>query len=178
MAEAAVRYLNAQAASETPAAELVPMDGYHLDNRILKARGLLARKGAPETFDASGFCNAIRRLQSTEKELFFPLFDRQLDLSIANAIAIHQETPIIVVEGNYLLLNSDPWKSLANVYSATIFVSPTLEVLENRLIQRWIEHGFDSAAALKRAKMNDLPNAELVINNSVDADLTLSQNDH
>ncbi|MCV6822961.1 MULTISPECIES: nucleoside triphosphate hydrolase [Halocynthiibacter] len=178
LAEAVVRSLNAQAASEIPAAELVPMDGYHLDNRILKARGLLARKGAPETFDAAGFCDAIKRLQSTEKELFFPIFDRQLDLSIANAIAIHQETPIIVVEGNYLLLKSDPWKSLANVYSATVFVSPTLEVLENRLIQRWIEHGFDSPTALKRAKMNDLPNAALVVNNSVAADLTLGQNDH
>ncbi|MEW2919684.1 hypothetical protein AB1A64_21645 [Ruegeria sp. ANG10] len=176
LAEAVVQSLNAQQSSAIPLATLVPMDGYHLDNRVLETRGFLARKGAPETFDAVGFCNAIKTLQSAQHESFHPRFDRQMDLAIANAIAVHPETPTVVVEGNYLLMDSDPWRALADVYTATVFVSPTLEELETRLQRRWVKHGFDPKAALQRAKTNDLPNAERVIRDSRKADLALNQN--
>ncbi len=176
LADAVVQSLNAQQSSAVPSATLVPMDGYHLDNRILETRGLRAKKGAPETFDAVGFCTAIGALQSARHESFHPMFDRQMDLAIANAIAVHPETPIVVVEGNYLLMKSDPWRTLEDVFAATVFVSPTLEELESRLQQRWIKHGFDPETALQRAKTNDLPNAERVIRDSRKADLTLSQN--
>ena len=175
LAEAVVQSLNAQQSSAVPLATLVPMDGYHLDNRVLEARGLRAKKGAPETFDAVGFCKAIRALQSARDESFLPMFDRQMDLAIANAIAVHPETPIVVVEGNYLLMKSDPWRTLEDVFAATVFVSPTLEERESRLEQRWIKHGFDPETALQRAKTNDLPNAEHVIRYSRKADLTLRQ---
>ncbi|WP_171239259.1 uridine kinase [Ruegeria sp. HKCCA5491] len=176
LAESVVQSLNAKQNSAVPLATLVPMDGYHLDNRVLEARGFLARKGASETFDAIGFCNAIKKLQSAQHESFHPRFDRQMDLAIANAIAVHPDTRTVVVEGNYLLMDSDPWRTLADVYAATVFVSPTLEELVKRLHHRWIKHGFDPKTALQRAKTNDLPNAERVIRDSRKADLTLNQN--
>ncbi len=79
------------------------MDGFHLDNRILDARGLRPRKGAPETFDAAGFIHMIRRL-ATEDEVIIPVFDRPRDIAIAGAQVIGATTKIAVVEGNYLLL--------------------------------------------------------------------------
>ncbi len=177
LAEAVVLTLNAQQSSAVPVATLVPMDGYHLDNRILEPRGLLTRKGAPETFDAVGFCTAIKGLQSARHESFHPSFDRQMDLAIANAIAVHPDTPTVVVEGNYLLMDSDPWRGLADVFTVTVFVSPDLEELKSRLQHRWIKHGFDPKSALQRATMNDLPNAELILRDSRKADLTLTQCD-
>lgn len=176
LAEAVVQSLNNAEPSVFPQAALLPMDGYHLDNRILESRGLLARKGAPETFDANGFCDAVRRLSLATRESFHPKFDRQMDLSIANAISIQPETPVVVVEGNYLLLESDPWSSLSEVFAATVFVSPPLEDLKDRLQQRWINHGLDPAAAMQRAVGNDLPNAELVLRESREADRCLNQN--
>ncbi|NOD47710.1 MULTISPECIES: uridine kinase [unclassified Ruegeria] len=176
LAETVVKSLNTQQNSVVPFATLIPMDGYHLDNGVLEPRGLLPRKGAPETFDGIGFCDAIRRLQSARHELFYPKFDRHMDIAIANAIAVHPETPVVVVEGNYLLMDSDPWRTVADAYAATVFISPTLEELESRLQQRWIKHGFDPKSALRRAKSNDLPNAQLVIRNSRKADLNLNQN--
>ncbi|MEM5476455.1 nucleoside triphosphate hydrolase [Pacificibacter sp. AS14] len=177
LAEAVVDALNDAAEGEIPVAALVPMDGYHLDNVILKAKGLFERKGAPETFDAHGFCDALSRLSDQSAELFFPRFDRGMDLSVAGALSIHPKTPIIVVEGNYLLLKSAPWSSLKDLFSASVFVSPTRQVLRDRLVQRWIDHGLSPDAALKRASGNDLPNAERVLNESTKADLTLPQSD-
>lgn len=175
LAETVVQKINRESDAALPEVALLPMDGYHLDNHILDSRGLLARKGAPETFDAYGFCEAVKRLSLSQEELFFPRFDRQMDLAVANSIAIHPETQVILVEGNYLLLKSHPWSSLRDVFTHTIFLCPPLDVLQERLIQRWITHGLDPDAAKQRATGNDLPNAELVLRESRDADFVLRQ---
>lgn len=174
LAEALVAALNHQAEGPAPRAALLPMDGYHLDNRLLDARGLRARKGAPDTFDAYGFCAAVRELKAAARETFHPLFDRALDLGIANAIAIAPQTPVVVVEGNYLLLKSQPWAALRTLFDATVFVAPPLETLHERLISRWLGHGLDRAAAEARVAGNDLRNARLVLAESGDADLWLT----
>ena len=176
LAEAVVDTLNNEdAEGDIPTASLVPMDGYHLDNVVLRAKGLFHCKGAPETFDADGFCAAVHRLKNTSKELFFPRFDRNRDLSIAGAISIHPRTPVVVVEGSYLLLNSAPWSRLRDEFAASVFVAPTRDQLRERLLQRWIDHGLDPTAALRRACSNDLPNAERTLDESTSADLALHQ---
>ena len=85
-------------------ARLIPMDGFHLDNAVLEARGLLARKGAPETFDADGFIVLMNRVKAGE-EVVYPTFDRVRDLSIAGAAVIDANCDLVVVEGNYLLFD-------------------------------------------------------------------------
>lgn len=182
LAEAVVRKLNEEAEavslspSPPPQSVLLPMDGYHLDNCILEARGQLARKGAPETFDSSGFCRAVRQLAKAEEESYHPRFDRKMDLAIACSIAIPPDVPVVVVEGNYLLLNSRPWSLLHDLFALTIFVCPSFDALQDRLQQRWIDHGLDGEAAMQRAMSNDLPNARAVIEKSRGADLHLDQN--
>jgi len=177
LAEAVVSALNAKGSTSPPRATLLPMDGFHLDNRILESRGLLARKGAPETFNATGFCEAVRGLAKVDHEAYFPRFDRQMDLAIANAIAVQPGTSVIVVEGNYLLLPSKPWITLRHAFASTVFVSPARDTLHDRLVQRWLNHGLDRPAAVHRAESNDLPNADLVLEHSTPADLVLSQDD-
>ena len=62
--------------------QLVPMDGFHLDNRILTARGILDRKGSLPSFDAIGLLRLVQVLGASQ-ELYYPVFDRDRDLSIA-----------------------------------------------------------------------------------------------
>ena len=145
----------------------VPMDGFHLDNPILKAKGLFERKGAPETFDALGFLNLISRLRDHHKDVYIPVFDRKQDLAIAGSALIEADCKFIVVEGNYLLLNSDPWNELKQYWDSTIFVNPGLSVLEERLLDRWLQHGLDFSDAIDRARDYDIPNAKYVLENSV-----------
>jgi fructokinase len=89
-------------------AKVVPMDGFHLDNSILHQRGLFARKGAPETFDAEGFIALIERLR-LGGEVPIPLFDRKRDTSIADADTVPADCAVVIVEGNYLLFDEPPW---------------------------------------------------------------------
>jgi len=143
------------------AAVLVPMDGFHLDNSLLRARGLLAVKGRPETFDAAGFVAAMVRVRAGG-EVILPVFDRLRDLSIAGVIEVRAEHRIVVVEGNYLAFDQAPWDQLGAIWDVSVFVDADPAELRRRIVKRWQDHGFDDAAALARAEENDLPNGDLV----------------
>jgi fructokinase len=157
---------------DTPVAALVPMDGFHLDNAILDAHGLRARKGAPETFDALGVLRMVERL-ARDPEVVIPGFDRVRDIAIAGAAVVGPERRIAVVEGNYLLLDAAPWRDLRPLWDLSVLLSPPVDVLRARLIDRWLEHGLDPAAAEARAMGNDIPNALRVIEGTSGADLVL-----
>ena len=173
LAESIVERFNATQTDIVPKCSLVSMDGYHLDNPSLKEIGLFAKKGAPETFNVEGFCRAVKRLSNTNSVAFYPGFDRDLDQTIDNAVAVHPKTPIIIVEGNYLLLNISPWNVLKKMFSSTIFLGVERHILEQRLHQRWARYGLDPRVAEQRILLNDMVNAELVFNDSQTADLYL-----
>ena len=141
---------------------VVPMDGFHLDDTLLEPRGLLPRKGAPETFDATGFIHAMRRL-STEAEVVLPAFDRARDIAIAGVIPVDSTVRIAVVEGNYLAFDEHPWNTLAEIWDFCTFLEVPEEVLSERLVARWRDHGLDDEAAHARASQNDLPNARRIL---------------
>ncbi len=157
--------------AQLPQAALVPMDGFHLDNRILDARGLRARKGAPETFDAAGFLSLIHRLRA-EDEVFVPVFDRSRDLAIAGAGRVGHETPLVVVEGNYLLLDAPIWRELRALFDLTVRLDVLRTELHRRLTARWQGLGKD-AVAIAAHLDNDLANADRVLAGSLHADLVL-----
>lgn len=171
LAERVVVSLNDQKIGQ---AALVPMDGFHLDNADLDRIGLRAVKGAPQTFDARGFVMKVAALRIGGKANTFPLFDRDTDKTLPDAGAVTADAEVVVVEGNYLLLDDGPWSELRNLFSATIMLTPPLPVLEHRLIARWTAHGMSQQAAFERTHENDLRNARYVLEHSTPADLALT----
>lgn len=153
-------------------ATLVPMDGFHYSNEILDAKGLRARKGSPETFDLAGFKSLLSRLK-TEPTVAVPTFDRTLDSSIGSSRLVEAAHQIIVVEGNYLLLDEPDWRDLVPLWDMSVFLDVPVETLTTRLIERWLTHGFNQADAEKKANSNDIPNAMRVVENRLKADLIL-----
>lgn len=159
-------------AAADPAWTVVPMDGFHLDNRVLDARGLRARKGAPETFDAGGVLALALRLK-TDAEVIHPVFDRDRDLSVAGAGVVSAQTETVIFEGNYLLLDRPVWRDLATVWDLSVFLDVPEAVLRRRLLNRWAQHGFSPQAAAAKADGNDMPNARLVLDSGARADVVL-----
>lgn len=165
--------LRAALIAKGESAEILPMDGFHMDNGILEERGLLKRKGAPETFDVRGFLDIVTAVRRADEEVLVPVFDRSRELAIASARPISPETRFILVEGNYLLLDRDPWTRLKGSFDLTLFVGPPLDVLEQRLRERWVHYGLDEAGIAWKLNGNDLPNGKLVIESSRPADITV-----
>ena len=154
-------------------AEVVPMDGFHLDNAVLDARGLRQRKGAPETIDVQGFLHLVHRLRAGE-EVVAPIFDRSRDIAIAGAQVVPAEARVVICEGNYLLFDEDPWRTLMPLWDLTARLDVPLPELRARLIQRWLDQGLSRAAATRRAEGNDVPNARRVLEKELPAQLLLS----
>ncbi|MDA3039262.1 MAG: nucleoside/nucleotide kinase family protein [Actinomycetota bacterium] len=151
---------------ESPPVAILPMDGFHLDNRILELRGQSARRGAPFTFDAAGFVATMGRVRRDDVEVFVPSFDRSADLARAGAIRIGTEHRIVLAEGNYLLLDEAPWSQIRHMADLSVFIDVEAAVLESRLVRRWLDYGLSAAAARRRAEDNDLVNARLVLDRS------------
>lgn len=153
-------------------ARVVPMDGFHFDDRVLEARGMRSRKGAPETFDVGGFLHLIKRLR-VEDEVAIPIFDRGMELSRAAADVVGPEDQVLVVEGNYLLFNEGRWQELAGAFDLTVWMDVPEAELERRLMTRWAAHGKTPAEARAWVEGNDLPNIRRTIAASRPADVVI-----
>ena len=152
--------------------EILQMDGFHLDDAILSSQNLLPRKGSPETFDVMGLKSFLIRL-ANEPEVIVPIFDRSLELSRSSAVTISENKKIIIVEGNYLLLNSQPWNELNNYFDSRVMIHCQESVLEKRLIDRWKGFNLTQDQINQKVYENDLPNGVNVIQNSIEADYYL-----
>jgi pantothenate kinase len=153
------------------------MDGFHFDDRVLEARGQRARKGAPDTFDIGGLVAMLDRLRADDGcEIAVPVFDRSLEVARAGAEIIPAATRIVIVEGNYLLLD-DPvipaWSYLASRFDVTIMLDVPRSRLVERLTARWRGFGLDPSAVTAKVEGNDLVNADLVVARSRPADFRL-----
>lgn len=163
-------------AAADPSFRMVPMDGFHLDNDLLRDRDLLHRKGAPETFDVRGFLHLVSRL-AQDDEVIYPIFNRKLDRAIAGAGVVGPTTETVIVEGNYLLLDRPGWRDLAALWDLSIRLDVPAETLETRLMQRWLDHGFSAEEAAHKVYQNDMINAQAVIADALPADISLTPDD-
>ena len=152
-------------------AEVLPMDGFHLENDALEKMGLLARKGAPETFDAEGFLSLLQKVRASGA-VAFPRFDRDADRTVPGAGAIGEDTDIVLVEGNYLLLTTGAWAGLEALFDLTIALEVDRAELQQRLIRRWLDQGLSEQDARARALGNDMVNVDFVTANARKAMVT------
>ena len=160
--------------------QAVGMDGFHHRAAYLKShttvrdgRSILLDeiKGAPETFDAERLAEKLREARS-EETLGWPVYSRTQHDVIEDAIRVTDS--ILLVEGNYLLLSSQPWKKIAEEFcDFSIYMYADENVLKKRLIERKIASGHTRAEAESFYSFSDGRNARLVLKERPEADLTL-----
>lgn len=146
-------------------AVVVPMDGFHLAQHVLDARGDAAVKGAPHTFDAGGYAELLRRIRSQRlggASIWAPLFDRSIENAIAGSIGISGEDRLVVTEGNYVLLPQDPWATARRCLDECWYLELPDDVRRERLTARHRDFGRSAHQAEQRANGSDEANALLV----------------
>lgn len=145
-------------------AQAVPMDGYHLAQAELVRLGRAQRKGAPDTFDAWGYAALLRRLrtQAPDEVVYAPDFQRTLEEPVAGALALSAHTPLVITEGNYLLLEDGPWEPVAGLLDEVWHLHANADLRLNRLAQRHQQFGRSRADALAWIASTDEPNARRI----------------
>lgn len=144
--------------------QVVPMDGFHLANSVLDHLGRRSRKGAPDTFDAAGFVALLQRLRQPVpgEVVYVPDYRRELEEPVAGAIAVPPEVPLLIVEGNYLLLDDGPWARVADYLDETWYVVVDDDLRRERLVARHERFGRTRAEALAWVEQTDEPNARRI----------------
>ena len=155
-------------------AALVGMDGFHLADATLVAWGRRDRKGAPDTFDAAGYVALLARLRAdADAVVHAPEFRREIEEPIAGAVPVPRGTPLVITEGNYLLLDDGDWAGVRPLLDEVWFVAPDDDVRRQRLVARRVGLGEDTASARAWAEGPDERNARLVSTTRGRADLVV-----
>ena len=149
--------------------------------------GCATARRAPETFDVSALTSLLTRLRdriddgprlpqpvARPKPMAVPTFDRTHDRVVPDGSVITADHRIILVEGNYLLLNQNPWNELAPLFDLRVMLEVPVATLRSRLEARWRDLGHDAAAIASKVDGNDLPNARLVTDSPAEVDFILT----
>ena len=148
---------------ESSEVTVVPMDGYHLSNAVLQELGRADRKGAPDTFDIAGFATLLQRIRVEKTfDIYYPVFDRAIEESIAAQGVVTQKTKVVIIEGNYLLHDTGGWEAIADLLDEIWFIDVDDEKRLERLIARHIAYGKSPADAESWSRGSDEVNARTI----------------
>ncbi|MFV0430510.1 MAG: nucleoside/nucleotide kinase family protein [Arachnia sp.] len=153
----------------------LPMDGFHLANRTLDRLDRGQRKGAIDTFDGWGFVWLLRRLREEHSHtVYAPGFDREIDEGVTGSIGIEPLTRLVIVEGNYLLAEAQPWHQIRELVAQVWFCAAPEAERMRRLVERHENGGRTPAAARAWAQEVDGANAALITSTRHRADVIVS----
>lgn len=177
VAEYVVAALNSATGARTSAAAavLVPMDGFHLANSVLRALGRADRKGAPDTFDGAGYVALLRRLREGDpnETVYAPEYRREVEEAIGSAVAVPAGVRLVITEGNYLLLELDAWPRARALLDQVWFLDVDDRVRIDRLVRRHEAFGKPPEAARAWTLGSDQRNADVVAATRSRADLVV-----
>jgi len=159
--------------------QAVGMDGFHRQQEYLLTHTIVRDgqdvrmvdvKGAPATFDLDRLTERVRRVASGEA-CGWPVYDRLLHNPVEDALLITGD--VVLLEGNYLLLDEDGWRDLRAFADYTVSVRADEAFLRERLIERRIRTGVDRDASVRFVDFSDMPNVRLCLEKTLPADLRL-----
>lgn len=162
-------------------ATMLPMDGFHLYRAQLDAmedpKEAHARRGAPWTFNPSLLLKCLQTLR-TEGSVYAPSFDHGVGDPVENDIFVNTQHKIVIVEGNYLLLDEGVWTEIRDLFDEKWFIDIDIDASMQRVLKRHIATGKEPEVAAWRISYNDRPNAELIMESRKNADLVIRSVDY
>uniref|UniRef100_A0A1J3D2T5 Phosphoribulokinase/uridine kinase domain-containing protein n=1 Tax=Noccaea caerulescens TaxID=107243 RepID=A0A1J3D2T5_NOCCA len=155
---------------------VLPMDGFHLYRSQLDAmedpKEAHARRGAPWTFDPALLLNCLKKLRN-EGSVYVPSFDHGVGDPVEEDIFVSLQHKVVIVEGNYVLLEDGSWKDISDMFDDKWFIDVNLDTAMQRVETRHISTGKPPDVAKWRVDYNDRPNAELIMKSKTNADLLI-----
>ncbi|MEM6391774.1 MAG: nucleoside/nucleotide kinase family protein [Planctomycetota bacterium] len=156
-------------------AAIAGMDGFHRPEAELVREGLLERKGAVETFDRHGYVELVRRVASPNWTGQLPTYEHAAREPVYSGKPEHRVGKgcrVILAEGNYLLLEMQPWAALRGIAVQSWWVDTPWARAEAWLRPRHAASGHPPVVVEQKIA-NDRRNAQLIEQRSVHADVVV-----
>ena len=172
-----LEYLSEQEADMEPI-QAIGLDGFHYPSDYINSHNAIVCgktvpmkevKGCPETYDTEKLEQKLQKIG--QEDILWPIYDRNIHDVVEDVVKVDQD--IILLEGNWLLLEEEPWTSIRKWADGTILIRAEEEMLKERLIGRKQKGGLSRKAAEEWYENSDRVNVRRVLNDSVKGDLVL-----
>ncbi|KAJ7972714.1 Uridine kinase [Quillaja saponaria] len=161
-------------------AAVIPMDGFHLYRSELDAmenpKEAHERRGAPWTFNPVKLLSCLENLRN-QGSVYAPSFDHGVGDPVEDDIFVSLQHKVVIVEGNYLLLEDGVWKEVSSIFDEKWFIDIDIDKAMQRVLRRHISTGKPQDVAKWRIENNDRPNAELIMKSKKSADIIIKSVD-
>jgi pantothenate kinase len=166
-------------------AVLIGQDGWHYPNAYLDSHTLhfggeevtlRSIKGAPESYDTTSAYSCLLSIRQ-QVEVSFPVYDRTFHDPIPHAGHILKSQRIIIVEGNYWLLDEDPWRSFYPLFDLHILLSADTASLVDGLRQRHLKGGKTPQTVEEHIRRVDFTNAARILQHLLPPDIIVHKAD-
>jgi type I pantothenate kinase len=125
---------------DTPRVELVTTDGFLYPNAELERRGLMARKGFPESYDRRALLRFVTQVKSGVEEVRAPVYSHIVYDIVPDAEIVVRRPDILIVEGLNVLQPAAPGTRLAvsDLFDFTVYVDARTVDIEKWYIERFL----------------------------------------
>jgi type I pantothenate kinase len=125
---------------DTPRVELVTTDGFLFSNAELERRGLMERKGFPESYDRRALLKFVTNVKSGVPEVRAPFYSHLSYDIVADAEIVVRRPDILIVEGLNVLQPPSPGARLAvsDLFDFTVYVDARTSDIANWYVDRFL----------------------------------------
>jgi len=123
---------------EHPQVELITTDGFLLPNRVLEERGLMDRKGFPESYDRRVLLEFVARSKAGEDHLEVPVYSHFAYDVLPGETRVVSRPDILIVEGLNVLQAGEAGAFVSDYFDFSIFVDAEIDAVRGWYIQRFI----------------------------------------
>lgn len=154
------------------------LDGFHYHSDYINSHDAIVLgekvpmkqvKGCPETYDTEKLGHKLEQIKT--EDILWPVYDRNLHDVVEDQIKVTQD--IILIEGNWLLLKQEPWKTMQQYADYKILILAEEKMLKERLIGRKEKGGSSREEAEAWYQNSDSKNVTRVLRDSLQGDLLL-----
>ncbi|MCA9359613.1 hypothetical protein KC850_01075 [Candidatus Kaiserbacteria bacterium] len=147
----------------------IGLDAFHFENAYLADKKLLDAKGRFDTYDTVKLFDKMLTFKAGQPVLF-PYYSREIHNPIEDTLQVTKSNVLLLLEGQWLLRDSDDWSKVRELSSFNLYVQGSIEDMRENVIRRHIVGGRTTDEAMNFYAQNDLSNTELVMSSSVTPD--------
>lgn len=128
----------------SPRVDWVTTDGFLYPNAVLEEKGLMEKKGFPESFDRTRFLDFLMAVKSGEKKVQIPIYSHEKYDIVPNEYKTISQPDILIVEGlNILqtaLVNKKPHPQIfiSDLIDFSIYVDADIKTIEKWYLDRFM----------------------------------------
>ncbi|MDP4835380.1 MAG: type I pantothenate kinase, partial [Ilumatobacteraceae bacterium] len=123
---------------EHPRVELITTDGFLFPNAELEARGIMDRKGFPESYDTRQLLDFLRAVKSGEPEVTAPIYSHVVYDVLPDRHEIVHQPDILILEGlNVLQVDSHANEFVSDYFDFSIYLDADESLIESWFIERF-----------------------------------------